>query len=149
MFIRDRNHGCQVILPPKIQAYKLKIHFFFKVFVVCKICFWPDCHRFLFTPKVNPRRILDFQKYFRDGILLGSTNSEIRASGCENPLVCGSEGCFLLANWGKTSRSIRKHCNVEGSIAEQAAATWGNQQKQNNRYSSKYRACYQGTLTTI
>ena len=59
---------------------------------------------FLFTPKVNPRRILDFQKYFRDGILLGSTNSEIRDPGCENPLVCGSEGCFLLANWGKTSR---------------------------------------------
>ena len=78
--------------------------FFSKVFVVCKICFWPDCHMFLFTPKVNPRRILDFQKYFRDGILLGSTNSEIRDPGCENPLVCGSEGCFLLANWGKTSR---------------------------------------------
>ena len=48
----------------------------------------------------------------------------------KNPWFVVPKGCFLLANWGENFVAcIRKHCNVEGSIEEQAAATWGNQQK--------------------
>ena len=59
---------------------------------------------FLFRQKgesVNPR----LPEYFHDGIFVfkGSTNSEFGEKGCENPMVCGSKGCFLLANCGKNS----------------------------------------------